>query len=98
MSTCIIYIYQNTDRACQKKIYLSSYFAETFWPRWAKLTGCQVANNGPLTSANTHFTSQKGVKRPTIQEQTHKNIPKTEVKRPTHNTGALQQKQTNELQ
>ena len=52
------------DFMCATKIYLSSYFAETFWPRWAKLTGCQ-ANNGPLTSANTHFTSQKGVKRPT---------------------------------
>ena len=74
-----IYIFvlsiKTPDFICLTKIYLSSYFAETFWPRWAKLTGCQ-ANNGPLTSANTHFTSQKGVKRPThnsMSKQTSSN-------------------------
>ena len=45
------WIYISKHWSCMpKKIYLSSYFAEMFWPRWAKLTGCQVANNGPLTT------------------------------------------------
>ena len=71
-----------------KKIYLSSYFAEMFWPRWAKLTGCQVANNGPLTSANTHFTSQKGVKRP--QHRSKKGLKGQHM---IHNTQNTQHKQ-----
>ena len=47
-----------------QNVYLSSYFAAgRVGPPLAKLTGCPP-NNGPLTSANSHFAAEKGVKRP----------------------------------
>ena len=69
---CFPYCFQASDSLLKIKrrvmfwqnVYLSSYFAAgRVGPPLAKLTGCPP-NNGPLTSANSHFAAEKGVKRP----------------------------------
>ena len=69
---CFPYCFQASDSLLKiqrrvmfwQNVYLSSYFAAgRVGPPLAKLTGCPP-NNGPLTSANSHFAAEKGVKRP----------------------------------
>ena len=69
---CFPYCFQASDFPLKiqrrvmfwQNVYLSSYFAAgRVGPPLAKLTGCPP-NNGPLTSANSHFAAEKGVKRP----------------------------------